>query len=76
MALMDQIPVVYENGVLRPEQPLAIPDKTRLVVAIHSVSVTPESAAAGLETLRRIQREGLICLNGWHPTRDEMHERD
>lgn len=68
--------VIVENGLLRPETPLAFPDKTRLVVTVHRVQPTAEQREWGRQEMRRIREQGLVRLNGWRPTRDELHERD
>lgn len=68
--------VIVENGVLRPEQPLAFPEKTRLVISVHRVEPTPQEQEWGRQEMHRIREQGLVSLNGWRPTRDELHERD
>jgi hypothetical protein len=39
------------------------------------VASTPAEFERGLAELREIQRSGAIRLGGWHPTREELHER-
>jgi len=69
------ITVVFEGGVLRPEQALSLPEHTRLEVTIQSMDVTPESEDWARAEFRRLREQGGVRLNGWQPTRDEMHER-
>jgi predicted DNA-binding antitoxin AbrB/MazE fold protein len=71
-----ELAVVYESGVLRPEQPLDLPDHTRVVIAIRRIETSPESEAEGRRLLDEIRHRGDIRLAGWRPTRDELHERD
>ena len=75
MAINGEIGVVFENGVLRPEQQLPFPEHTRLVIAIRRVEVTPASQEQGRRLLHDIRDRKLVRLGGWRPTRDEMHER-
>ena len=75
MTINGEIGVVFENGVLRPEQDLGFPEHTRLVISIRRVEVTPASEEEGRRLLHDIRDRGLVRLEGWRPTRDEMHER-
>jgi predicted DNA-binding antitoxin AbrB/MazE fold protein len=75
MVMKNELAVVYESGVLRPEDPLNLPDRTRLVIAIRRIDTTPQAEAQGRELLHEIRRRGVIRLGGWRPTRDEIHER-
>lgn len=68
--------VVVDHGVLRPESQINLPDNTRLVVTIRRIDTTPQAEADGREALRRIRERGEIRLGGWHPRREELHERD
>lgn len=76
MEFQGEITATYENGVLRPDRDPGVPEHTRLRLSIRRVEVTPESSARAKEVFRRIRRSGRIRLDGWHPTRDEIHERD
>lgn len=76
MEFQGEITATYENGVLRPDHALSVPEHTRLRLSIRRVEVTPESSARAKEAFKRIRRSGRIRLEGWRPTRDEMHERD
>lgn len=76
MSTASELGMVVENGLLRPDTPLHLPEHTRLRVVIRRIEVTPESALAGLESLRQIRTAGMVRLGGWRPIRDDMHERD
>ena len=71
-----EIVLVVEGEMLRPELPLNLPHGERLVVTIRRVLRTPEEVAVAKRRIRDLQRSGAIKLRGWHPTRDELHERD
>ena len=71
-----ELTVLYENGVLRPDKPLHFPDQTSLVITIQRVNTTPQAEERGRQRLREIREKYPVRLSGWHPTRDELHERD
>ncbi|MBX3318005.1 MAG: antitoxin family protein [Phycisphaeraceae bacterium] len=78
MVSSNGIRVVFENGVFRPEEPVSIPEHSRLRISIHEL--VPESGAASSgqslgEILNSLRSRGLVRAAGWHPTRDELHER-
>jgi len=75
MKLDTGLAVVYERGVLRPEERLDLPERTRLIIAVRRVETTPESESHGRQRLHEIRRRGDIRLAGWRPTRAELHER-
>jgi predicted DNA-binding antitoxin AbrB/MazE fold protein len=71
------IPVIYENGVFRPETPVNLPEHSRLRISIHDPS--PATNGAPVQPLKdaldALRARGLIRTGGWRPTRDELHER-
>jgi hypothetical protein len=67
--------VVYDQGVLRPEVELGLPDQTRLLVSIRRVTPTPADESEGRRIIDEIRTRGLIRLDSWRPQRDELHER-
>lgn len=75
MPINGEIGVVFENGVLKPQQDLGLPEHTHLVIAIRRVEVTPASEQEGRRLLHEFRDRELVRLCGWRPTRDEMHER-
>lgn len=70
-----EIGVVFENGVLRPEHELSLPEHARLVIAIRRIEVAPEDEEWARHRLREIREGGLVRSNGLRLTRDQMHER-
>lgn len=78
MKRFDDIPVVFENGVFRPESPVDIPEHARLVIRVQDEQVGPRgphvpgSLKAELDALRA---RNLIRPGPWRPTREELHER-
>ncbi|MCB9865760.1 MAG: antitoxin family protein [Phycisphaerales bacterium] len=75
MTLGGELAVVVEGGLLRPQTKLNFPEHTRLVVAIRRVETTPETETAARKLFADIRQSGMVRLNGWRPSRDEMHER-
>ncbi|MEK6701785.1 MAG: antitoxin family protein [Planctomycetota bacterium] len=71
------ISFVFENGVLRPDGPVDLPEGARGVAHIRESSVRPDSKARdrAIEAIRRIGESGVFYSAGRTMTRDEMHER-
>ena len=70
--------VVYANGVFRPEQPVNIPEHSRLRISIHEPAPSTNGAYKGRplgEILNQLRAQGLVRSGGWRPTREELHER-
>lgn len=67
------ITATFENGVLRPSQPLNLPEHTQVRVTIESVAggMTVEERLAAWDDLMRTIKPHA----GPHLTRDELHER-
>lgn len=68
-------PAVYRDGVLRPGRPLDLPDNTRVRVAIRRIDVSADEERRGRLAMAELRRKGVLRLNGWPPSRDELHER-
>lgn len=75
MSVSGEFKVIYENGVLRPETALPIPEHTRLEISIRRIDPSPEDQERAKKLLDRIRREGRIRMDNWRPTREELHER-
>lgn len=81
MSYSGEIPVVYENGVFRPETPVDIPEHSRLRISIRDGEPGPANGTPPLalipfkEALNSLRTRGLIRTGGWLPTREELHER-
>lgn len=75
-----EIPFVYEHGVLKPEGHIDLPEGARGIAHIRETdaSVKPKQGPArrrALEVIRRIGDSGDFDSGGRKLTRDEMHER-
>lgn len=75
MAPNGDIAVIFEDGVLKPETELGLPEHARLLIAIRRIEVTKEDEAWARSRLREISEAGLVRSEGLRLTRDQMHER-
>lgn len=68
---------VYEQGVLRPEERLDLPEGARGVARIREESNDRGTLnrTRALDAIRRIGDSGAFNSSGTKLTRDEMHER-
>ncbi len=74
-----QVMATVVDGELKLDQPLELPDKSRVKVMVE-VEETTEARRArkrrAFEELERLCREKPINSGGLHFTRDQLHERD
>ncbi len=66
---------IVEDGVIRPDEPLNLPNRTRLRVTIN-VAADAAKAPKPVRTFREIRELGLLQSDGLKFSRDELHERD
>jgi predicted DNA-binding antitoxin AbrB/MazE fold protein len=72
MSVMDQvITATFENGVLKPDQRLGLPPRSRVRLVVQAVE-TPDEA---WEELQRLLKSSPINSGGDFLTRDQLHER-
>jgi predicted DNA-binding antitoxin AbrB/MazE fold protein len=72
------IPFVYEQGVLRPEGHVDLPEGARGIAHIREQDATHRSSKSrrqALEIIHRIGASGEFNSGGRKLTRDQMHER-
>lgn len=70
------IGAVFEDGVLKLDVDPGVPEHTRVVIAIQRFEAPRESQARAQQEFHQLRELGGIQLDGWRPTRDDMHERD
>ena len=63
------------GGQLKLDEPLSLPDQSRVRVTIQPV-VSNDGWAIALKALDRLRQERPIDSGGLRYTRDELHERD
>jgi predicted DNA-binding antitoxin AbrB/MazE fold protein len=70
------LPMIYENGVLRPEGPLNFPERTRVLATVRTVPETREPAAEFVRKLRELRARAGLSTGGWRFDRDRLYDRD
>ena len=69
------VDAVYENGVLKPKQPLDLPEKAEVHVTIETAATARTPLGRKLRELRsRILRSGAPAL-GWEQIEEEVASR-
>lgn len=76
MRFEQEVPVIFENGVFKPEPRIDLPDHARFMITIRDASVDDAAADAAQQAIEEIRARGLIRLDGWTFDRDELYERD
>ena len=69
----------FINGALQFDEPVDLPDKSRVAVTIRPLSEDEELDSErddAFESLLQLIRERPIHSGGRHFTREELHERD
>jgi predicted DNA-binding antitoxin AbrB/MazE fold protein len=78
------IPFVYEDGVLKPEGKVDLPAGTRGIAHVSqnrpraeagALAWTPEIGRAAMDQIRRLAAEGVLNSGGEKLSREQMHER-
>jgi predicted DNA-binding antitoxin AbrB/MazE fold protein len=71
-----QVDATFTNGILKPDQPIALPDQARVRLTIEPIEGwSPEKARAAWEAIKLRLKERPIDGGGVKYTRDELHER-
>lgn len=55
-----QVTAIYENGVLRPLEPLALPEQTTVELSIYWIALPSDSATHRLRVRTMLKKGGLI----------------
>lgn len=74
MGLDQDIPLIYEGGVHKPEGRVDLSEGARGITRIHSDSWNAEVGHRAMEEIRRISESGAFNSSGTKLTRDQMHE--
>jgi predicted DNA-binding antitoxin AbrB/MazE fold protein len=75
MEFRGQFEGVYEDGVIRPSQPLDLPEHTRVRGTIETPSRSQAKAGDPFVEFRKARADGAVRLGGQRFTRDELHDR-
>lgn len=63
------------DGVVQLDQPVNLPNNSRVNVSIEPMSIDPTEARVAFDALKKRLRERPIHSGGRRFTRDELHER-
>jgi len=75
-AMTTQVTATVVDGVFKPDQPLPLPNQTRVKLTVEPIEDwSPAKAIAAWEALTARLRERPIHGGGVRYTRDELHER-
>jgi predicted DNA-binding antitoxin AbrB/MazE fold protein len=70
------VTATFENGVLKPAEPLALPENARVRLTIDLVIEEPKlTPAERLAALEELWRTSTLHSDGERLTRDQLHER-
>ena len=70
------VTATYENGVLKPAEPLALPANAKVRLTVELVIEEPKlTPAERLAALEELWRTSSICSTEPYLTRDQLHER-
>lgn len=71
-----QIDATLTNGVLKPDRPVPLPDKSRVRLTIEPIEEwSPEKARAAWNATLSLLQKRPINSGGVRYTRDQLHER-
>ncbi|MBP90290.1 MAG: hypothetical protein CMJ64_26895 [Planctomycetaceae bacterium] len=73
--MQTQITATVVDGVIKPDQPLSLPNNTRVQVTVEPTEDWRVKMREGLEGMRRLIEEQPMRSGGLRYTRDELHER-
>ena len=68
------IMATFENGILRPDEPLNLPAQARVRLTLEPLAEGLEVGRAWLE-LEQLWDEAMVDSGGQRFTRDQLHER-
>ncbi len=64
------------SGVFKPDQPLPLPEQTRVKLTVEPIeNWSPEKALAAWENFKTLLKEHPLHLGGKRYSRDELYER-
>jgi hypothetical protein len=73
--MITQTTAIVRDGVLHPEEPLKLPNETRVGLTIRTSDVNAERLAARSDFLSWIENHPLhLGIRTW--TRDDLYDRD
>jgi predicted DNA-binding antitoxin AbrB/MazE fold protein len=74
--MTNQVHATLTNGMLKPDEPIPLPDQTRVRLTIEPIETwSPEKAREAWEAIQARLKERPIDGGGVKYSRDELHER-
>lgn len=65
----------FEDGVLKPHEPLPIPPHTQVRVTVEVLEQSTQKSREAWESIERLCRDFPIDSEGNRMTREQLHER-
>ena len=75
MRMKTQAVATVENGQLTLDEPLVLPDRSRVYLTVEPISGARNDPVTAWQALRQRVRDRPVHSGGLHFTRDELHER-
>ena len=69
------VTATLENGVLKPDEDLDLPPRTRVRLTVDPLNTVPETVQRAWQELERLWEESRVDSGGAKLTRDQLHER-
>ena len=75
--MIQVITATFEDGILKPNEPLALPQHSRVRLAVELLENDGEQAQRqkAWETLEQLWRQSTIDSQGERLSREQLHER-
>jgi hypothetical protein len=72
--MLTQFTATVVDGMLQPDEPIGLPNESRVSVTINPVG-EPAKALAALQSIQERLKLRPVSTDGRRFTRDELHER-
>jgi predicted DNA-binding antitoxin AbrB/MazE fold protein len=69
------ITATFEDGVLKPDEELALPPGARVRLLVESLDASPDAKDLAWQELEQLWDEASVDSGGIRFTRDQLHER-
>jgi predicted DNA-binding antitoxin AbrB/MazE fold protein len=73
--MSQSITATFEDGVLKPDQPLRLPAHARVRLTVDSLEQEPVGSEDAWAELEELWKEATVDSGGERLTRDQLHER-
>jgi predicted DNA-binding antitoxin AbrB/MazE fold protein len=73
--MVHSVDAIFENGVLKPVEPLNLAEHQRVRVTIVDQMTPEDDRAAAIEKLWKIADQMAFASKGPYPTRESLYDR-